>query len=321
MARNGDFMPVQTTNPEVLEKLNTFLSTDMRRDIFLFYVFLKAAPSDLSEVTKIPISTVDMITNTLRLMELLRPVKGKNRHKNYYTVNMDTWLDANLRIISFDFIKVEQRQQILDILNDRKFLAISYILSDPDLSMQLYEEPLKMGDDIIAFKIMQVFNSKSSIPNFPSYLMMSVLVFPMYRQLKENLFSGELLKDTVALIKERSEQYPWVDPVLRSMDDATLKDFNRKRTLLANLMERLIEENLQLLSSAQTASSIKAEAEEKTIKSELEPTLNEGTQENASEEDDTKISDEDIAELGGGGEDGKKPKKAKAAKDKPKGKE
>lgn len=301
MAGNGGSVPVQNTNPEVLEKLNGFLSTDMRRDIFLFYVFLKAAPSDLSEVTKIPISTVDMITNTLRLMELLRSVEGKNRHKNYYTINMDTWLDANLREIGLDFIKVEHRQQILEIMNDRKFLAISYILSDPELSMQLYEEPLKMGDDLIAFKIMRLFRSKSNVSTFPSYLLMSVLVFPMYRQLKDNLFSEELLKDTLTLIREESSKYPWIAPVLKGIRDTTLKDFNRKRTMLANLMERLIEENLQIMSSAQIAAGREEEKAVQTVRSELKKAIEEDETEQKSEvekKDENEKEEEEIAELG-----------------------
>ncbi len=270
-------MTEKRPTPTLLEKLREFLSTDMRRQLFLYYVFKKTAPSDLAESIDVPLSTVDMITNSLRLMELLREVEGEDKNKNYYEVDMEVWLTENLRALDLDFISKEQKEEMLKIIGDKQFLALSFILTDPDFAMALYKEPLKMGDDLIVFKLMKLFKRASLVSDMLSYILMSVLIFPSFKQLKENIFSEQGLKETIELINTEASKYPFLADTLKNVNADVLKEYNKKRAAISALMERLVEQELQILSTKQAKEVVESE-------------------ESAQEKADTKVSETDKTE-------------------------
>lgn len=243
----------------ILQKLREFLSTDIRRKLFFAYVFSKTSPSDLAESTATPLSTVDMVTNTLRLMELLEEAKGKKKSKNYYKVNMDTWLTENLKDLDMGFVEEKQKKEMLKIMDNQKFLALSFILTDPDFAMKLYKEPLKMGDDLIVFKLMRLFKKASLISDLPSYILMSVLIFPSFRKLKGNIFSEQGMAETTKLINDEVSKYPFLANALKEVDAAALKKYDEKRATLARLMQSLIEQELQLRSTEKVKKTMEAE--------------------------------------------------------------
>jgi len=247
--------------PIVLEKLRAFLSTDTRRNLFLCYVFSKTSPSGISQSTSTPLSTVDMITNNLRLMELLKESEGSERSKNYYEVNMETWLTENLNAMGMHFVKEIQKKKILNIFADKEFLALSFILTDPDFAMSLYKEPLKMGDDLIVFKLMKILKRASITSDLPSYILISVLIFPSFRQLKDNIFSEKGLKETINLINEEATKYPFLGKALRDVDEETFKRYDEKRAELTALMEQLIEQELQVRSTEKVKKKLEVEEE------------------------------------------------------------
>lgn len=258
------------STPNLLENLRDFLSTDTRKKLFYYYVFTKTSPSDLAESTNTPISTVDMVTNSLRLMELLKEVEGEDTNKNYYEVDMDVWLMENLRSLGFGFIQKEQKYDILKILADRKFLALSFVLTNPEFAMRLYKKPLKMGDNLIVFKLMRLFTTASLVADMLSYVLMSTLVFPSFKQLKENIATEEGLIDAVALIGKENAKHPFLASVLKDLDTATFEEYGKKRADLAGIMERLIEQNLQVLGTQRAEEELKAEQESEEVKKEAE---------------------------------------------------
>lgn len=266
--------------PNLLENLRDFLSTDTRKRLFFHYVFTKTSPSDLAESTNTPISTVDMVTNSLRLMELLKEVEGEDTNKNYYEVDMDVWLMENLRSMGFGFIGNEQKYDILKIVTDRKFLALSFVLTDPDFAMRLYKKPLKMGDDLIVFKLMRLFTSASLVADMLSYMLISVLVFPSFKQLKENVATEDGLIETVDLISKYTGKRPFLKGVLKDLNTESFEEFGKKRADLAHIMERLIEQSLQVLSTQRTEEALEAEKEaEKEVEKAAEEKKAEKTRE------------------------------------------
>ena len=258
------------STPNLLENLRDFLSTDTRKRLFYYYVFTKTSPSDLAEATNTPISTVDMVTNSLRLMELLKEVDGEDSNKNYYEIDMDIWLMENLRSMGFGFIDKEQKYDILKILADRKFLALSFVLTNPDFAMMLYKKPLKMGDNLIVFKLMRLFTSASMVADMLSYILMSTLVFPSFKQLKENIATEKGLIETVQLIGKENAKHPFLASVLKDLDTKAFEEYGKKRTALAGIMERLIEQNLQVLSTQRAEEELRAEKEAEEPKKEAE---------------------------------------------------
>jgi hypothetical protein len=301
--------------PNLLENLRDFLSTDTRKRLFFHYVFTKTAPSDLAESTNTPISTVDMVTNSLRLMELLNDVEGEDKNKNYYQVDMTIWLYENLRSLGFGFIKDEQKYEILKILAERQFLALSFILTNPDFAMGLYKRPLKMGEDLIVFKLMRLFTTASLVADMLSYILMSVLVFPSFRQLKQNMDSKQGVKEAVELINSEAAKHPYLADVLKNVNEETLKDYTKKRADLAHIMERLIEQNLQFLSTQEVKKAAEAKKEAEEEKKEEEP--KEGAEETP-EKDETPKEAEKSEEVKEETEEPKELKEAEPEKKKPK---
>ena len=259
----------------VLQKLEEFLSTEMRRELFLYYVFSKTSPSDLSERTGIPISTVDMVTNTLRLMELVKEVEGKEKNKNYYEANIELWFEENLKELGMDFVGEEQKKEMLGIISDRRFLALSFLLADPDFAVRLYKEPLKMGDGFVIFKLVKLFEEASLVAKLLSYILLCVLAFPSFKEFKDNIFSEDVSR-TIKLIETEAAKRPFLADVLTDVDAAALKEYDKKRVALAGAMERLLEQKLQMMSSEKVKEAVESEtkeeestsASEKAVKSE-----------------------------------------------------
>lgn len=295
---------VESSTTGVLENLRDFLSTDVRRKLFFHYVFSKTSPSDLAESTNTPLSTVDMVTNSLRLMELLERVKGKKKNENYYEINMELWIMENLRALGLDFIKEEQQKDMLKILGDRQFLALSYILTNPVFAMKLYEDPLKMGEDLIVYKIMSLFKRGSLASDLPSYILMCFLIFPSFKQLKDSIVSEEGLDRTIKLINKEISSHPFLTGVFKEIKEETLKDYNGKRAKLSVMMERLIEQDLQVLSTKKAEKAVEAEEPKEAEKVE-EVKEEKPKEEEKTEEDKAEKTEEE------GGKEAEKPKKTK----------
>lgn len=245
-----------------LEKLRSFLSTETRKSLFFCYVFAKTSPSDISTKLKVPISTVDMVTNTLRLMELLKGAQGQDKSKNYYKINTELWAMENLKSMGMDFIDEKQKKELFEILDDQKFMAISYVMTDPDFATKLYEDPLKMGDDLIVYKLMRLFKKASLVSDLPSYVMMSVLFFPSFAQLKENISTEQGAARILRYFDKAIKRHPFLLLALEELSVDDLREYNVKRASLARIMERLFEKELQLLSTQKAEDEVEEPKEE-----------------------------------------------------------
>jgi hypothetical protein len=238
-----------------LDSLDEFLNTETRRKVFLYYVFSEISPSELVKEMNIPFSTVDRIINMLKISNfLLKSEKGGML--NYYHINWELWFEENLKIIGFDFIEVEKKKEIFEILKNKKFFALSYLLVKSDFAQKIFRQPLKLGDGLLILDLMGFSERKEVLSELPALILTSVVASPTFKKFGE-IFDSDpdyLLK----LFEQEIAKYQFIKKAVGAVDKEVIREYARNLSALSNLIERFFEHRLQRLSFKMT----EAQAEE-----------------------------------------------------------
>ncbi|MEM5793422.1 MAG: hypothetical protein QXY45_03665 [Candidatus Aenigmatarchaeota archaeon] len=182
-----------------IKELNSFLSTPTRRTVFLYYVFSNISPSDMVSETKIPFSTVDRITQLLKAHNILLEGPGKDMREKRYTVNFNSWLRGNLKMMGLDFIDDSQIRQIREILGDKKFFTLSFLFINPNFIIEFFKDPLEIGDDIPFLTLMEMNHFEERVAQIPSFILVYLKFSPVFKKLIEDI-DRKLLDGNVRVI-------------------------------------------------------------------------------------------------------------------------
>jgi hypothetical protein len=225
--------------------LNKFLSTESRKKVFLYYVFSEISPSNLVKESQIPFSTVDRITQLLKAHNILLETKGKDAREKNYTVNFDFWTTENLKFIGLDFLEEQQIKKILEFMKNKTFFTLSYFFTNSEFVLRFFEEPLKIGDDIIFLPLMQLNESMKTLASLPSYMLIFLRFSPSFKKLTNDI-ENKFLGDDILLISKQIEVRPFIKNV--SVDENSLIDFEKNRNRLIDLMGDFFEKKILKMS-------------------------------------------------------------------------
>ena len=64
---------------KLLSSLSEYISTEQMERVVLYYMFGPVSPSEILGETKIPLSSVDRVTNTLKVSGFLEEVRSEGR--------------------------------------------------------------------------------------------------------------------------------------------------------------------------------------------------------------------------------------------------
>jgi len=228
-----------------LKELNSFLSTETRRTVFLYYVFSNISPSDLVAETKIPFSTVDRITQLLKAHNILVESPGRDMREKRYTINFSSWLRENLKLMGLDFVEESQIKQIREILGDRKFFTLSYLFINPKFILEFFQEPLEIGDEIPFLILMEMNQIEEKVAQLPSFILVYLKFSPIFKKLVEDI-DGKILERDVAIINKKIKNYPYIKDLVITEED--LRNFEKRRADLILVMRRIFEKKILQMS-------------------------------------------------------------------------
>jgi hypothetical protein len=235
----------RVANSSLITGLNKFLSTENRRKVFLYYVFSEISPSNLVKEAQIPFSTVDRITQLLKAHNILLEAKGKDAREKNYTVNFDRWVEENLEFIGLDFLEQEQIKKVIDFMKNKTFFTVSYFLTNSEFVLRFFEEPLKIGDDIIFLPLMQLNESMKTPASLPSYILIFLRFAPSFKKLAKDIENKFLEKD-ILLINKEIEAHPFIKNV--DVDVDSLTEFEKNRNRLIDLIGDFFEKKILKMS-------------------------------------------------------------------------
>jgi len=228
-----------------IKSLNDFLSTETRKKIFLYYLFLNIAPSDIVDETNIPFSTVDRITQLLKAHEILVESEGKDMRERKYTVNFDSWIEQNLNFMGLGFLDPEDIRQIANLMKDKTFFVLSNLFTNTDFILEFFKEPLKLGDDIPLFILMHM----NQIKDVPAQLPASILIYlefsPSFKKLARDI-DDDFLDDDISIINKGIKKYTFARDM--SIDKDNLIEYEKKRADLILIMKRIFEKKILRMS-------------------------------------------------------------------------
>ncbi|MBD3155912.1 MAG: hypothetical protein GF368_04625 [Candidatus Aenigmarchaeota archaeon] len=228
-----------------IKELNDFLSTDVRKKVFLYYVFSDISPSDIVDQTDIPFSTVDRITQLLKAHEILSESEGKDRRETKYKVNFTRWVKESLEYMELDFLDDPEVKEITDTMEDKNFFTLSYLFTNPNFILDFFKEPLEIGEDI-PFLMLMDMNPIENVPaKIPSYILVNLRFSPVIKKLVEDIDNNFLEKD-IKIINKGVKKYTYVKDI--TMDEDTLKEFEKKKSHLIFLLDRIFEKKILKMS-------------------------------------------------------------------------
>jgi hypothetical protein len=116
--------------PEIntIERLKEYLSTEKRQIVFLYYTLKPNSPSDIAKNAKIPLSSVDRITDALQISGILEKVKEEDK-KKLYQINWFYWVSESLNLFKLSSIDEEIIKNIEDILKNPIVFSFHYLIS------------------------------------------------------------------------------------------------------------------------------------------------------------------------------------------------
>jgi len=228
-----------------ITNLNKFLSTENRRKVFLYYVFSEISSSDIVKETQIPFSTVDRITQLLKAHNILLEKRGKDTREKNYTVNLDFWLEENLKFMGLDFLEKEQVKKMVNLINSSGFFALSYLFTNSEFVVRFFEDPLKIGDDLIFLTLMQLNESTKALASLPSYILISLQFSPCSKKLARDIENKYLSKD-IFLINEEIKKQPYIKNMTITED--SLIEFEKNRVKLTDMLKGFYERKILKMS-------------------------------------------------------------------------
>lgn len=229
-----------------IESLEAFLNTEIRKKVFLYYLFSEISPSEIVKETKMPFSTVDRITNTLKMSNFLLKSE-KSGFSNYYNVNWEPWLEENLKLIELGFIGEVDRKDFLLFFKNTKFLAISYLLAKVSVAKRLFKEPLKLGDRLLILDIISLLERKTTLPELPALMMLNIVISPVFKELRDVFDSDP--ENLIKIIKEETSNQPFLLKAIGEMEKDAMNEYIKTVSSLAGKLERLFDQRLQNMSS------------------------------------------------------------------------
>jgi len=231
---------------EFIKNLSNFLSTEARKTVFLYYVFSKISPSAIVKETKIPFSTVDRITQLLKVQNILKEERGKDARENFYSVNFDFWVEENLKFLGFDFLEKYQIDEIKNFFKDKKFFVISFLFTNSNFIPKFFKDVLKIGDDLQFLLLMHLNEIEANFACLPSYILIFLQFSPALKKLAKDIENDLLEEDVLRINDEIKKNYPFIKDVFITKDD--LIDFEKKRVKLTNLVLKIFEKKLLRMS-------------------------------------------------------------------------
>ncbi len=231
---------------EIIRKLSEFLSTEARKKVFLYYTFSKISPSDLVKETQIPFSTVDRITQLLKVQNMLIESKGKDARESVYSVNFDFWVEENLKFLGFDFLEKSLTKEIVEIFKDRNFFILAFLFTNSKFILKFFKEPLKIGDDLPFLLLMHLNEILENFACLPSYILVFLQFSPALKKLAEDIENEILDQDVMFINDELKKNYPFIKEVFITKD--ALLEFEKKRIRLSSLVKKIFEKKLLKLS-------------------------------------------------------------------------
>jgi len=211
----------------------------------MYYVFSEISTSDLVVESKIPFSTVDRITQLIKAHNILLESKGKDAREKKHTVNFDFWITENLKSIGLDFLNEEQTKKILDLMKNKTFFTLSYLFTNSEFVLRFFEEPLKIGDDIIFLPLMQLYESMENLASLPSYMLIFLRFSPSFKKLGKDI-ENKFIDDNVSLINKKIEAYPFIKNV--SVDENSLIEYEKNRKRLIDIIGDFFEKKILKMS-------------------------------------------------------------------------
>ncbi len=231
---------------EFIRNLSNFLSTEIRKKVFLYYAFSKISPSAIVKETKIPFSTVDRITQLLKVQNILKEEKGKDARENFYSVNFDFWVEENLKFLGFDFLEKHQLDEIKNFFKDKKFFTISFLFTNSKFIPKFFKDILKIGDDLQFLLLMHLNEIEKNFACLPSYILIFLQFSPALKKLAKDIENDFLEEDVLKINDEIKKNYPFIKDIFITKDD--LIDFEKKRIRLSNLAIKIFEKKLLKMS-------------------------------------------------------------------------
>jgi len=231
---------------EFIKNLSNFLSTEARKRVFLYYVFSKISPSAIVQETKIPFSTVDRITQLLKAQNILKKERGKDRRETVYWVNIDFWVEENLKYLGFDFLEKNQLEEIKKFFRDKNFFVLSFLFTNSKFIQKFFKDVLKIGDDLPFLLLMHLNEIQENLACLPSYILIFLQFSPALKKLAKDIENEFLDEDVLMVNEEIKKNYPFIKDVFITKD--SLLDFEKKRIMLSKIVEKIFEKKLLKMS-------------------------------------------------------------------------
>lgn len=237
----------------VLTRLQEFLSTEQRKNIFLCYLFEDMSQSDVLEYLKNfnnppSSSTVDRVTASFVYLGILNKKEIKE-NKQIYNINWDMWLQEVFLSLGFKNIDDESIEKIENLIKNKLLITFYYCLMQPDTFKEFLQQSMdnsslkKLKDEgLPAELIMQyIIKTTPNLSYYPSF----------YISITGNPFL-EIFKKYDQLNKEEEEKI--INLFNNIIDNSICKNFTKKideqaKKEVSTLLDNLAQETKKLFIS------------------------------------------------------------------------
>ncbi len=234
----------------MLGNLKDFLLSKNRENVFLSYLLKESAPSDIADTMKIPISTVDRITSSLRLLNIIKKTKESER-KNYYTVDWHLFISENLKIIGLGYVEEETIEKFEKAIKDSTFfcfryLIFKYFIDFLKLIENLSKKEINIDSNII--KLLQTVSQTYDLTTYPAQMVTSPIVSKL-----TSPFMDKELKEEKKVAKQKIldflnkclDQEPIIKMFISKFNDEDLTSIVKNSEVVEEISMKLFEKFMQ----------------------------------------------------------------------------
>ncbi len=204
----------------MLNKLDEFMSTQVRKDVLKCYVIKDSSQSDV--VTCLDkmkpqygsTSTVDRITSSLNYIGIIDKEDIKE-NKQYYRVNWHIWIQETLKSLGLKNVSEEKVAEIEKLVSDKKMIAFYFALTSEDVLKTIWQEKL----DKVTLKELKKEGIQPEI--FLNYMIKQgpgISHLPFFFILSGNPMAKLWAKDMKDTKKTKEKSF------IKALNDAILKD-------------------------------------------------------------------------------------------------